>query len=140
MKKPLQVVGCLLEHDGRFVLLHRRPEKPHGGLWGLPGGKVDLGETSLQAMVRELQEETGYAAKEEHLEHLGTYTFDSLDLGGTYVYATYRLKLDASHAVILEESSHTEAIWTTPSEANARPDLVSDLYALLKHIGHVEDR
>lgn len=47
VKDVMKVVGCLLEYDGSFVLLHRRADKPQGGRWGLPGGKVDLGERLL---------------------------------------------------------------------------------------------
>lgn len=90
-------------------------------------------------MVRELQEETGYEAKEDQLEHLGTYTFGSLELGEAYEYTTYRIQLDAFHPVVLEESAHTVAIWATPDEANARTDLVSDLYVLFDFIGYVKN-
>lgn len=44
------------------VLLVRRKNPPDAGLWGYPGGHVDLGETGLAAAARELQEETGVIA------------------------------------------------------------------------------
>jgi 8-oxo-dGTP diphosphatase len=40
------------------VLLVRRKNEPDAGLWGFPGGHVDLGETALSAAARELKEET----------------------------------------------------------------------------------
>lgn len=55
----LVVAGALLDADGRF-LLHKRPEgKAHAGLWEFPGGKVEPGETTVNALVRELHEELG---------------------------------------------------------------------------------
>lgn len=49
--------------DGR-LLISRRPDHLHqGGLLEFPGGKVDLGETVAQALVRELQEELGITAE-----------------------------------------------------------------------------
>ncbi|WP_274532625.1 MULTISPECIES: NUDIX hydrolase [unclassified Aureimonas] len=44
---------------GAQVLLVRRANPPDVGLWGFPGGKIDLGETIEAAAVRELREETG---------------------------------------------------------------------------------
>lgn len=44
------------------VLLVQRSKDPDAGLWGFPGGHVELGETALQAAVRELREETGVLA------------------------------------------------------------------------------
>ena len=40
------------------VLLVKRKNEPDAGLWGFPGGHVELGETALFAAVRELREET----------------------------------------------------------------------------------
>lgn len=49
--------------DGARVLLARRTHRPDAGLWGFPGGKVELGETLFQAAVRELEEETTLRAR-----------------------------------------------------------------------------
>jgi 8-oxo-dGTP diphosphatase len=46
-------------NNGELLLL-KRPDDTHcGGLWSFPGGKVEAGETPLNASVRELKEETG---------------------------------------------------------------------------------
>lgn len=47
-------------HDaaGRLLLI-RRAHAPSAGLWSLPGGRVERGESDADAVVRELREETG---------------------------------------------------------------------------------
>jgi 8-oxo-dGTP diphosphatase len=47
-------------HDrDRRLLLIRRGHAPHRGLWSLPGGRMEPGESPEQAVEREVQEETG---------------------------------------------------------------------------------
>ncbi len=52
-------VGVLLRPDGTVLLGNRPADKPWPGWWELPGGKLEPGETVLQALARELQEEIG---------------------------------------------------------------------------------
>jgi len=56
--QPRVGVGAVLIHEGR-VLLIRRGKEPLRGRWVVPGGTVELGETLEQALVREIEEETG---------------------------------------------------------------------------------
>lgn len=60
MASPIHVVvGVILAEDGR-ILLTRRPEHLHmGGRWEFPGGKIEIGESAEQALIRELEEEVG---------------------------------------------------------------------------------
>ena len=57
-------VGVLRAPDGRVLLAQRRAGKDAAGFWELPGGKVDLGESPIQAAARELLEEVGVRALE----------------------------------------------------------------------------
>lgn len=50
-------VGVLLRPDGTVLLGNRPADKPWPGWWELPGGKLEPGETVLEALSRELQEE-----------------------------------------------------------------------------------
>jgi len=50
-------VGVLLRPDGTVLLGNRPADKPWPGWWELPGGKLEQGETVLQALKRELKEE-----------------------------------------------------------------------------------
>lgn len=48
---------------GRTVLLAERGQGPRKGVWSLPGGKIEPGETAAAAAVREIAEETGLAVE-----------------------------------------------------------------------------
>lgn len=59
---PRVGVGTVVLKDGR-VLLVRRNRPPAEGKWSIPGGLVDLGETTEAAAVREVAEECGLAVR-----------------------------------------------------------------------------
>jgi ADP-ribose pyrophosphatase YjhB (NUDIX family) len=55
---PIVGVGVAIVDEGRILLVQRGHE-PGKGLWAVPGGKVDFGETLRAAAAREVFEETG---------------------------------------------------------------------------------
>ena len=59
-------MGAVIVHEGR-VLLIRRGKEPMRGRWLVPGGTVEWGETLEQAVVREVQEETGLVVRPREL-------------------------------------------------------------------------
>lgn len=52
-------VGVLIDSGGRVLLSDRPADKPYGGYWEFPGGKIEPGESVAQALRRELHEELG---------------------------------------------------------------------------------
>ncbi len=57
-RHPLVGVGAIVIR-GKEVLLVRRGKEPSKGLWSIPGGLVEIGETVRDAVKREVLEETG---------------------------------------------------------------------------------
>ena len=52
-------VGAVIKDDRGRLLLIKRGHAPGAGLWSLPGGRIEPGETDTEALVREMREETG---------------------------------------------------------------------------------
>ena len=68
------LVVCVWVYDGNgnLLLTRRAPGKSYAGTWENSGGAAKAGETSRQAIARELFEETGIRAEEEEFELLGS--------------------------------------------------------------------
>lgn len=61
MKLVLVVAVALVNSEGEVLLAQRPVGKNMAGLWELPGGKVEEGESPEEALARELREELGEA-------------------------------------------------------------------------------
>ena len=59
----VEVVAAVIERDGLILIGQRKPRGRHGLKWEFPGGKVEAGEESRDALVRELREELGIEAR-----------------------------------------------------------------------------
>ena len=66
------------------MLLARRDKDPGEGLWSIPGGGVELGETQEEAAVRETKEETGVDC--DVIEYVGTADLVTKDSSGRVQY------------------------------------------------------
>jgi len=79
----LLVVACaLVDADGRVLLAQRPLDKPMGGLWEFPGGKVEPGERPEDALIRELHEELGIDVTEACLAPLtfSSHSYEAFNL------------------------------------------------------------
>ena len=57
------VVAAIIKRQGRILICRRRADQAHALKWEFPGGKVEAGESPLQALRRELEEELGLSAQ-----------------------------------------------------------------------------
>jgi 8-oxo-dGTP diphosphatase len=114
-KPKFDVVACYVEVGDHVLILRRHLAKSEGGKWGLPAGKVDDGESLQEAMVRELQEETGIVAEEAELEPPITSHVRYPDYDFTYVM--FCLSRAERPEVCLNSMEHTAFDWVTPREA-----------------------
>ena len=79
---PTPAACCFLTNESKELLLVQRSIEPRKGLWTLPGGFVEVNETTEEAALRELEEETGLTGHGTKL--LGVSTRSS-KLGGIIV-------------------------------------------------------
>jgi len=58
----ISVLAAVIAHGDKYLVCQRPLDKRHGGLWEFPGGKIEPGESLLEAANRELTEELNVAA------------------------------------------------------------------------------
>lgn len=58
----ISVLAAVITQQGKYLICRRPLNKRHGGLWEFPGGKVEPGESLLDAANRELTEELNVTA------------------------------------------------------------------------------
>ena len=80
---PLVGVGAVILDQGRVVLVKRK-FPPLAGDWSIPGGRLKIGETLREGVVREAREETGLTV--DPVELLGVYDRLLLDEAGRILY------------------------------------------------------
>ncbi|MBD3261083.1 MAG: NUDIX domain-containing protein [Candidatus Altiarchaeales archaeon] len=86
---PRLAVDAAIIAEGELVLIKRR-NPPYQGMWALPGGFVDVGETVEEAVKREAQEETNLKIKIKKL--VGVYSNPERDPRGHTVSLIYLCK------------------------------------------------
>ena len=107
------LVVCVWVYDGKgnLLLTRRAPEKSFAGTWENSGGAVRAGEDSLEAIVRELREETGIDAKPEEFSLLCSGRDKSA------FYDFYCLKRDIPLTQIVLQPGETDGVmWATPEK------------------------
>ena len=109
-------VGAVIKDGRGRLLLIRRGHAPGAGLWSLPGGRIEPGETDAEALVREMREETGLVIEAGQL--IGTVRrptqdgglLDIRDYAATVTGGTLRAGDDAA-----------DARWVAASELETLP-------------------
>ena len=90
----ISVLGVVRRSDGKFLITQRVMTKEWApGWWEIPGGAVKAGESSLEAVIREVREETGLDVSGKK----GGYQFSyhRENKGQNYIVDIYRFDMDA---------------------------------------------
>jgi 8-oxo-dGTP diphosphatase len=97
-------VGAVVTDGHGRLLLIKRGHEPGAGLWSLPGGRIEPGETDAEALVREMLEETGLTVEPGRLlgrvqrPGAGGDVIDIRDYAATVTGGTLRAGDDAADA------------------------------------------
>ncbi len=138
--RPILAVSAAIIRDDR-VLIVRRARPPARGVYTLPGGGVEVGENLVEAVVREVREETGLAV--EPVALAGYREAIARDPDGRverhFVILPFAARWIAGEPVLNDELS--EARWLHPSEINALTttrglaEIVASAFALIGKSG-----
>ena len=124
MSEPLRIAIAVVESGDRFLIGQRPKRQVLGGLWEFPGGKIEHGESDLEAAVRECKEETGL-----HVTAIGYY----LQIEHQYEHANLHLSFIACRLVKPDELQ-TRFSWVAREELENLefPDANQQLLTMLR--------
>ena len=117
--QPVAGVGAIvLQRDD--VLLVRRGNEPQRGLWSLPGGALELGESLHQGVRREVMEETGLEVRV--LEFAGVFERIATDDNGAvqYHYVLLDYLCEPVGGALSAGDDAAEAAWVGRAELSGR--------------------
>ena len=109
---PQVAVGAVCIRDGRLLLIQRGRGVAVGD-WSLPGGRVNFGELTVEAVVRELQEETGLRGRVIGLCGIAERIFGEHH----YVIVDYWVEVDAGDAVAADDAA--DVVWADRAALDA---------------------
>ena len=127
--KKIQVVAAIIKEDNKILATQRGYGEFQGG-WEFPGGKIELGETKEEALIREIREELD-------TEVIVGELFDTVE----YDYSNFHLSMDCficsikTGNFVLKE--HQEARWLTKETLDSVEWLPADQGLIEKLKGYL---
>ena len=122
----LEVVAALLRRGEKFLICRRPMHKARGGQWEFAGGKVELGETKQQAIIREIREELSL-----------TISAGEVAAETVHAYPDLTVHLSLLEAEILSgelnQNEHSDIAWITLRDVH-KYDLCPADRALVKQL------
>lgn len=120
------IVGCCFLHfQDKILLLHRQDCKGEGNRWGIPGGKLNKSEPLIEAIVREVFEETGFQLDKERIHYIGKVYIKVPNFDFEYHMVKYLDEIENPADVKINMNEHKGFTWVTPKDA-LKMDLMTD--------------
>ncbi|WP_030246672.1 NUDIX domain-containing protein [Streptomyces sp. NRRL S-350] len=119
------VAAAVVTEATRILLVRRKPDDFMGGLWEIPSGKVEEGETILEALHRETAEETGLTIGTVN-GYVGHFDYPD-SRGGITRQFNFAVTVEKAEPVVLTE--HNAHQWALPGDLPEVSDAVRELIA-----------
>jgi mutator protein MutT len=128
------IVNAVLLRHGTVLLAKRSLQrKAYPGLWSFPGGHVEKGETLVEALIRELQEEIGITPTDYSV--LRSMADPNTKVCDPVAYHMYAVTAWQGGEPTILDAEHTELRWFGAEAAISLSDLALDEYRpLLKEV------
>lgn len=114
----VEVAAIYVAVEGKLLLLQLSDDKSERGAWGVPAGKIEIGEQPLHGAKRELFEETSINISENSFTPLGTLYIRKPEID--YAYHLFGIDLNRLPDVHLS-SEHCAYRWVSKEEAENLP-------------------
>lgn len=125
-KKPsITVDGAIIKNNN--ILLIKRKNNPYKNCWALPGGFVEYGERTEDAVIREIKEETGLKTSIKKL--IGVYSDPNRDPRGHTISVVYLLKITGGELKSGDDAADAEFF-----DCNSLPKLSFDHDVIISDI------
>jgi len=106
------VCGGIIEKDGKLLLVQEGKQVARG-LWNLPGGKLEPGESIIEGALREIKEETGFAVKLDGL--VGVYQINYKNDNLPRFHFRFKASI-ISGKLKIQKGEILDAKWFSPQE------------------------
>ena len=90
-RKQILVVAALIERDNQILVTQRRADQSCPLAWEFPGGKIESGESPVQALQREIEEELGCSITVGDVEDVVFFAYGEFDLIMPVYWARLRM-------------------------------------------------
>jgi len=125
-------VGAVIKDGSGRLLLIKRGHEPGKGLWSIPGGRIEAGESDAAALVREVREETGLVVAPGRL--IGSVLRPSGSGDSVFDIRDYAASVIGGALVAGDDAD--DAVWAGPAEFDTLP-LAAGLLDALRSWGAV---
>ncbi len=127
-QRTIRVVAAVIAKEGRYLITQRRPTAVLPLLWEFPGGRVEAGESDVQALKREVTHRLSVEVKVGHLISFLSHPYEHYDVD-LYLYECQIVSGE------LKAVNVQDYRWVTSAEFDKYPFTPADEASMSKLLG-----